>query len=296
MQVVILAAGMGSRYQGLKQLDTFGPSENTLMEFSIHDALKGGFDEVLFIIRRDFELEFRRFIDERYEASFKYDVVFQELNFLPQGLEAASFNQFRVKPWGTAHALFCAKDKIKGDFLIINADDFYGFSSYEAAFCFLKEPHRRNGIVSYQLDQTLSEHGFVSRGVCRMNELGSLLRIDEIKKIRKKQNGDIVYLEGDEEKRLSKEDKVSMNMFAFRHECLEYLEEYLASFFESNGRKEGAESYLTEFIDYLILKKSCCFDVLDGKGKWFGVTYKEDREFVSQEIRNLLEKGNYFRV
>ncbi len=289
----ILAAGMGSRYGGLKQIDGLGPSGETIMDYSIYDALRAGFGKVVFVIRKSFDKEFREKIISKYEKHIPVEVVYQELDMLPEGY---SLHPDRVKPWGTNHAVMMAKDVIHEPFAVINADDFYGRESYSIL---AEQLNKMNGqqnhycMIGYRLQNTLSESGAVARGVCEANNEDFLTSIVERTHIERKE-GKIQYKDAENYWfELPENTPVSMNMWGFTPDYFEYSEKYFIDFLEANIGNHKAEYFIPLMVDHLIINKTADVKVLDTPSKWFGVTYAEDREAVVEKLQNLVDKGEY---
>jgi len=289
--LVVLAAGMGRRYGGLKQIDPVGPGGETLLEYSIFDAVRAGFGEVIFVIRRDIEDVFVAGVGAKYAdidgVSVRY--AFQELGDLPDGFDLPAG---REKPWGTAHATLAARDLIHGPFAVINADDFYGARAFEMLAAHLSAPSDDYAMVGFLLRDTLSTHGSVTRGVCRTD--GDFLqKIDEISSIVPDGDGAAYTDESGESCRLSGDATVSMNFWGFPETIVPRLEEGLARFLEQSLDDPEAEYLLPDVVDDLIAGGRARVRVLPGGGPWFGVTYKQDREVVIRSIRELVDRGDY---
>lgn len=283
LTLLILAAGMGSRYGGLKQIDPVGPHGETLLDYSIADALAAGFDRVVFVIRRDFEALFREKIGAKYEGRMRVDYVFQSLDRLPHGYSVPAG---REKPWGTGHATWCAKGAIHEPFAVINADDFYGRDSFRQLAEFLRQGEpRQAALAGFTLRRTLSENGLVSRGLCQVVE-GWLHRVEERTGISATDVGPGRELTGDE--------TVSMNCWAFEPEFLIALDSewrrFLAAVPEGDVK---AEFYLPGAVSNLIQDGALTARVLPTSSDWFGVTYREDRPRVEAAIRALVDRGDY---
>ncbi len=289
LTLVILAAGMGSRYGGLKQLDTFGVGQHTLMEYSIFDAKKAGFEKVVFVIRKDFESEFKSRIGSKIEQVMEVDYAFQDMYELPNGFICP---ETREKPWGTGHAVLAAKELIDWPFAVINADDFYGRESYQILADFLKS-HDQNGIVGYQLSEVLSDFWTVSRGMCELDKKGNLKAIHETKKIFKSE-GKILAENPDESRfELNPSDLCSMNMMGFTKASLAFYEKYFVEFLEQHLNEPKTEFYMPEVVTRLINEENQSVPVLPTTAKWFGVTYQEDKEATSSNIDALIAEGVY---
>jgi len=292
--LVILAAGIGSRYGGLKQADAFGPSGETILDYSIYDAIVSGFEKLVFVIRHEIEEDIKRIFVSRWKDKVEMDFAFQELDDLPGHFTPPSD---RVKPWGTGHAVWSARDKVSRPFLVINADDFYGRSSYQLAFEHLSgKSDNSSGSycnIGYNLINTLSEFGYVSRAECFVNDHGYLDRIVERLRISKTDNG-IAY-EGDENKLvyLDRHTIVSMNMWGFQASFFDQLESKMFRFLEEEVHDIKSEYLLPMVIDDLIHEKVIKVKVPISEEKWFGVTYKEDQDNVRLQLKKLVDEGLY---
>ena len=279
--LVILAAGMGSRYGGLKQLDGLGPNGETIMDYSIFDAIRGGFGKIVFVIRKDFEEDFRKKIISKYENHIPVEVVFQSIDKLPEGFTCPAE---RVKPWGTNHAVLMGKEVIREPFAVINADDFYGRDSFAVIGKFLSElPEGAKNtycMVGFRVGNTLSESGTVARGICSTDEnrhLTTVVERTEIMRINgvvsyKDENGEWVGIEDN--------TPVSMNMWGFTPDYFNYSEEYFIDFLKENIDKPKAEYYIPLMVNKLINDGTATVEVLDTTSRWFGVTYAADRQGV----------------
>lgn len=289
----VLAAGMGSRYGGLKQLDGLGPHGETIMDYSIYDAIKAGFGKIVFVIRESFELDFRAVVVDKFKNLIDVEVVFQEIANVPEG---STYNPEREKPWGTNHAVLMGKDVIKEPFAVINADDFYGQESFAVLADFLRSVVGKKNeycMVGYRVGNTLSESGSVSRGVCVVDENNYLLNVVERTHIEEK-GGTIFYMdEKSEEVILSENTPVSMNMWGFTPDYFDYSLEYFKEFLAEQGDKLKSEYYIPLAVNNLITEKRVTCKVLDTTSKWFGVTYAEDRPQVVLKINELVRKGMY---
>lgn len=290
--LVILAAGIGSRYGGLKQMDCVGPSGETIIDYSIYDAIRAGFGKIVFVIRREIEKDFKETFIDKLSGKIEVDYVFQEIDMVPSGIELSGD---RKKPWGTAHAILVAEEKVKEPFAVINADDFYGSKSFQTVAGFLKGDLKENeySMVGFQLDKTLSDHGQVARGVCEENEKAYLEGIVERTNIVKSpdgikftdENGDPVYLTGQE--------TVSMNFWGFKPSVFEHLNTYFAKFLTESGNDPKKEFFIPIMIMDLIHKGIAQVKVLQSGEKWFGVTYKEDKASVMEKLRGKVDSGEY---
>ncbi len=295
--LVILAAGMGSRYGGLKQIDPVDDKGHKIIDFSIYDAVRAGFGKVVFIIKKENEKDFRECVGDAVSGHVEVEYVFQELDRVPEGFRIP---EGRVKPWGTAHAILCCKDVVDRPFAVINADDYYGHSAFEELYRFLTthedDEKYRYAMVGYQLGNTLTENGSVARGVCVTDEDGYLQEIAERTKIVRTADG-AAYTEDDGKTwvPLALDTPVSMNMWAFSPSILKELEGALDRFFAEEVEKNPlkSECYLPIEVDRLLRAGKATVEVLHSADKWFGVTYKEDKPFVMESIRKLKEAGVY---
>ena len=288
----VLAAGMGSRYGGLKQIDGLGPSGETIMDYSVYDALRAGFGKVVFVIRKDFEEAFRKAVISKYADKVPCEVCFQSVDSVPEG---CTYNPERTKPWGTNHAVLMAKDLIKEPFAVINADDFYGRESFQVLADYLKSVEGTTGkycMVGYRVANTLSENGSVSRGVCATDENGYLTDVVERTKIEKVGNK-IIYTEDGVDTEIAPNSPVSMNMWGFTPEYFEYVEKAFVEFLKTRGQELKSEFYIPTLVNDMIRNGEATCKVLDTTSKWFGVTYAEDRPQVVMKINNLVKEGVY---
>jgi hypothetical protein len=291
--LLVLAAGMGSRYGGLKQIDTVGPNGETIMDYSVYDAAKAGFGKVVFVIRRDFEQAFREVFENRFGKTIAVDFVFQSVDKVPAG---CTYNVERTKPWGTNHAVMMAAGVIKEPFAVINADDFYGYKSFEIIYNFLKNAEGKKGqycLVSYPLGNTLSESGAVSRGVCEKDSNGNLVSVVELTHI--EQLGKIPMYKDEHgvQKHLDPNMPVSMNMWGFTPDYFEHSEAIFKEFLAKNGENPKSEFYIPYVVDKLIGSKTAAISVLPTTAQWFGVTYVEDKPAVMMKINDLVCSGVY---
>lgn len=292
--LLILAAGMGSRYGKLKQMDAFGPNGETIIEYSIYDAIKAGFGKVVFIIRDFFKADFEAYFRSKLEGKIEMEFVSQELSILPNGY---SLHPNREKPWGTAHAIWVAKNVIHEAFGVINADDYYGVDSFHQLASFLRDStvNASNDycVVGYYLRNTLSNHGTVNRGICSVNAQKNLNGIKECVKIRRDEAGRISYPDGEVLQYLEEDTLVSMNMWGFLPSYFEYCEALFKQFLDQRGSEPTSEFFIPTIVDDLIRNKILNVNVLDTESDWFGVTYQEDKPFVMEKIHNLLKAGVY---
>lgn len=288
--LVILAAGMASRYGSMKQTEGFGPSGETIMDYSIYDAIRAGFGKVVFIIRKDFATPFEANFNTKLSGKIEVEYVYQEMDAFVEGGVPAD----RTKPWGTAHAVLCAKDAVTTPFAVINADDFYGRDAFEKAFTFLTKSCNDStaSIIGYQLNKTLSEHGTVSRGVCEVNADGNLVSITERTKIFPE--GDQVFYEDAKGKTaVNVHASVSMNFWCFPTSIFSITENLFKSFIEENRDQLKAEFFIPIVADYFIKEAGGTIQVIPTSAQWFGVTYKEDAPMVKASLDALLEANEY---
>lgn len=292
-ELIIMAAGMGSRYGGLKQLDKIGPNGEIILELSVFAAMKAGFKRVSFIIREEIEKEFRELIGNKISENMEVNYIYQAMDFLPKGF---SIDEARVKPLGTAHALYCAKDTVQAPFAVINADDYYGTEAFKLIFDFLKENTLDNNhaMVGYKLKNTLSENGHVARGICTV-ENNLLVDVVERTKIIKGENT-ALYTEDDNSwEKLSLDAIVSMNMWGFMPSIFQNIEVDFKSFLSKElvDNPLKAEFYIPKVVNNLLMNKKAQVKVMLSTEKWYGVTYKEDKENVRSAIAKLVNKGVY---
>jgi hypothetical protein len=289
----VLAAGMGSRYGGLKQLDGLGPNGETIMDYSIFDAIRAGFGKIVFVIRESFEKDFREIVVNKFKNLIDVEIVFQDINNVPEG---SVFNPEREKPWGTNHAVLMGKGVINEPFAVINADDFYGKESFEVLAQFLTSVAGKKNeycMVGYHVGNTLSESGSVSRGVCVVDENGLLTNVVERTHIEEK-SGAIIYIdEKGEEVTIPANTPVSMNMWGFTPDYFDYSEAFFKQFLAEKGMELKSEFYIPLAVNNLIVEGVASCKVLDTTAKWFGVTYAEDRPQVVLKINELVRKGVY---
>ena len=290
--LLILAAGMGSRFGGLKQVEPVGPNGEAIIDYSIYDAIRAGFGKVVFIIRESFADAFKENFDKKLKGKIEVEYVFQELNMLPEGF---TLPEGREKPWGTAHAILVAKDVINEPFCALNADDFYGFNAYRAMAKFLTESTdpKEYAMVGYNLNDTLSEFGSVSRGICEEDANKNLVKIVETLKIVKRAN-EIISIENDgSETSLTGNEIASMNNWGFKPSVFAQLEKRFTQFLKTEIDKPKSEMYIPSVVFDLINDKEATVKVLEANSPWFGVTYKEDKPFVIEKINALIAKGEY---
>lgn len=290
--LLILAAGMASRYGSLKQIQQFGPSGETIIDYSIYDAIRAGFGKIVFIIRKDFADDFKEIFEPKLKGKVATDYVFQEMSAFVNGHEVPAE---RTKPWGTAHAVLCAKDAINEPFAVINADDFYGRDAFEKMAAFLKNDCKPDtfSVVGYQLGKTVSEYGSVSRGVCEVDAAGNLSGITERTKIYK-DGGQIVYENGDGSKHpLTAQTPVSMNFWGFDPAVFGISEKLFTEFLDKHIQEPKSEFFIPIVVDQFIGSKEGVVKVLPTSAQWFGVTYKEDAPGVQTSLDTLVKNGEY---
>ena len=288
--LVILAAGIASRYGSMKQIQGFGPGGETLMEFAIYDAVRSGFKKVVFVIRKHFADDFKQIFEPRLRDRVDIDYVFQEMDSFTEGV---NIPEERKKPWGTAHAVLCAMEVVKEPFAVINADDFYGYDAFKKASNFLESECNpdRYAILGYDLSQTLSEHGSVNRGVCQLDEDGNLSSIVERINISMK-NGKVICDDNKEPKELSLNTSVSMNFWCFHPSIFGYTQKLFRDFLGDNLQNIKAEFFIPIVADQFI-KDSGTIKVIRTNVPWFGVTYKEDAPEVHKRLNELVQRGEY---
>ena len=292
----LLAAGMGSRYGGLKQLDGLGPNGETIMDYSIYDAIKAGFAKLVFVIRKDFEQDFREKIISKYEGHIPCELVFQSIDALPEGFTCP---EGRVKPWGTNHAVLMGASVINEPFAVINCDDFYGSDSYRSMAQFLSSlpegSKNRYAMVGFRVGNTLSESGTVSRGICGTDENRMLTSVVERTKIQR-MDGEVKYIDDNGEWTATPENTpVSMNFWGFTPDYFGYSADLFVQFLSDPQNMENLKSefFIPFVVDKLIAEGTATVEVLDTTSKWFGVTYPEDRPSVVEKIKELVAAGVY---
>lgn len=288
--LLVLAAGMGSRYGGLKQMDPIGANGETIIDYSIYDAMRAGFQNVVFVIRRDIERQFREMIGARFEKKLPVEYVFQELDKIPPTFSVPAN---RTKPWGTGHAILMASDVIRGPFAAINADDFYGANSFRVLAGHLMAGTADFAMVGFILRNTLSEFGSVARGVCRTSGDSFLESVTEMTKIERAHAGVTAAGRDGSRLQLTGDETVSMNMWGFTPSLFEKLGERFEAFLRKYGNEEKSEFYIPSAINEIVQAKRARVKVLRTPDCWFGVTYREDRPFVVNGIRGLIGRGEY---
>jgi NDP-sugar pyrophosphorylase family protein len=290
--LLILAAGMASRYGSMKQVDGFGPNGETIIDYSIYDAIKAGFGKVSFIIREEFAEPFKAIFEPKLAGRIETDYVFQSYDLKPFGIDKEIE---RAKPWGTAHAVLAARNQINEPFCVINADDFYGYDSFEkmAKFLTTEVADDKYSLIGYQIDKTLSDYGSVSRGVCKVDDNGNMIEVNERTQVYFKDGGKVVYEEGGVETELSTDTRVSMNFWGFTPAVFKQSEQMFRDFVAANEDKPKSEFFIPLVADQLIKSGIASFKVIPTASKWFGVTYKEDKPIVQKCISDLVNSGVY---
>jgi len=283
--LLIMAAGMGSRYGGLKQLDSVGPNQETIIDYSVYDAIRAGFGKVVFVIRKEFYKEFKSLITDKYLGKIKVEFAFQELENLPAEF---SCPEERKKPWGTGHAILSAKDIIQEPFVAINGDDFYGLESFKVVADYYQNGGSEFSMVAFQLDNTLSDFGSVTRGLCTLkgNKLDTVIETGGLIMSEKGMRSDRnIHLNGKE--------PVSMNVWGFTPDLFGYLESMFIQFLKEEGGALKSEYLIPSVVNNLIQTDRKSVHILHSSAKWFGVTYKEDKSYVMDEIKKLIKDGHY---
>lgn len=291
--LVVLAAGMGSRYGGLKQIDAIGPNGEIILELSAFDAIRAGFNKIIFIIKKAIEIEFKKTVGNKIARHICVEYIYQEIDVcLPEGFEIP---EGRMKPWGTAHALLCCKDHIHEPFAVINADDYYGIASFHKLYKFLveNESSQSYSLVGFILKNTLTDHGSVARGICKL-EQNKLIGVDERTKIERR-NGVVQYYEQNIWHDVDENALVSMNMWGFTPMFIEELESIFLNFLKTEAKENPltCECYIPKAIDNLLKAKKVNITVISSEDKWYGVTYQEDKPLVKEGITQLMKEGKY---
>jgi NDP-sugar pyrophosphorylase family protein len=292
--LLIMAAGMGSRYGGLKQMEPMGPNGSALLDYSVYDAIRAGFGKVVFVIRHDIEADFKKIVGKKWEPKIPVRYVFQELAMVPEGFQVP---EGRQKPWGTGHAVWVAQGAIQEPFAAINADDYYGRNSFKVLAGFLKKVKKADSstysMVGFPLDKTLSEHGTVARGVCRLARGRRLREVVERTQIGQ-EGRKVFYLDESGTKHpLKRSEMVSMNMWGFTPRLFRQLDQRFGEFLEEKGRDIKSEFLIPRVVDDAISTREATVKVLSTKDRWFGVTYPQDREIVRQNVLNLVKRKVY---
>lgn len=294
--LLILAAGMASRYGSLKQMDGFGPHGETIIDYSIYDAIRAGFGKVVFVIREEFLDRMRSVFDEKLKGKIEVDYAFQSFDLTKFGVNKVIE---RTKPWGTAHAVMSAKEHVNEPFCVINADDFYGKDAFEKMAAFLQSEVSDDNmaLMGFKVGNTMSDYGYVSRGVCDVDERGNMVSVTERTNIYYVTDGDgnrkIVYEEEGKQHDLDPDTRVSMNFWGFTPHIFEVAQDMFVEFVEQNGDNPKSEFFIPSVPDYLVKANKASFRVIPTSSKWFGVTYKEDKPVVEESISNLVKEGIY---
>ena len=291
--LLILAAGMGSRYGGIKQLDGFGPNGETIIDYSLYDAIKSGFGKIVFIIREELRADFEAIFGPKLQGKIEYDFAIQSVEaYVPAEVSAIVK---REKPWGTGHAVLCAKENTHTPFAVINADDFYGFEGFKVMADFLSTntDQSQQAMIGYQINNTLSENGTVSRGICQVDADHKLIDVVERTKILKNENGDIVFLDNETPEILAEKTPVSMNFWGFMPQVFSTIETLFEAYAKTNYDSPKAEFYIPKVISHLIESGNGSCKVFSNESEWFGVTYPEDKDDVKEAIKKQITKGNY---
>jgi hypothetical protein len=290
--LLILAAGMASRYGSMKQVDGFGPHGETIIDYSIYDAIKAGFGKISFIIREEFADPFKAIFEPKLNGRVETDYIFQSYDLKPFGIDKTIE---RAKPWGTAHAVLSARNQVHEPFCVINADDFYGYDAFDkmAKFLNTEVADDKFSIIGYQVHKTLSEYGTVSRGVCEVDDKGNMVEIHERLKVYFTKDGSVVYEEGGKEHPLAPDTPVSMNFWGFTPAVFKLTEPLFKAFVAANEDNPKAEFFIPLIGDELIKSGEASFKVIPTDAQWFGVTYKEDKPIVQKCISDLVANGVY---
>jgi len=291
--VVVLAAGLASRYGSLKQIDQFGPSGETIIDYSIYDAIRAGFKKVVFIIRRNIEEEFKEVFVGKFGDLIEVDFAFQEIDIVPNG---TTVPPERKKPWGTGHAVLMAAEKVTSPFAVINADDFYGAKSFQLLFDHLVKlnSNELNGcLIGYRLKNTLSDHGYVSRGICTLSPDNALEKVTERTHISKGLDGGIIYIENEKQEKLTGEELVSMNLVGFTPPFFDILKAGFERFVLDNATNLKAEFYLPDAVTQMIRQRAVKMPVIETPELTYGVTYSEDKPIVKEKLINMVQNGIY---
>lgn len=293
--LVVMAAGLGSRFGGIKQLEPVGPSGEIIMDYSVYDAIKAGFNKVVFIIRKDIEEDFKKIIGNRISKMIDTEYVIQDVNNLPEGFKLP---EGRTKPWGTGHAILSCKNVVKNPFIVVNADDYYGKEAFVKVHDYLVNPDKTDKkynfcMAGFRLGNTLSENGTVTRGICDVDENNMLLDVNETFEIQRDHDEAKAVRDG-KQLRISLEQPASMNMWGFTADFIDELDKRFTPFLSGiSGNEMKAEYLLPSIVDELIKEGSAQVKVLDTNDKWFGVTYQEDKYMVQSSLKKLVEQGVY---
>src|SRR3978361_519773 len=290
--LLILAAGMASRYGSMKQIDGFGPNGETIIDYSIYDAINAGFGKISFIIREEFADQFKSIFEPKLKGRVETDYVFQSFDLKPFGIDKTIE---RAKPWGTMHAVLAARNQVNEPFCVINADDYYGKEAFVemAKFLNTEAADDKYSLVGYQIDKTLSDYGSVSRGVCKVNSEGNMVEINERTEVYFTEGGKVAYKDATGEHGLPNDTRVSMNFWGFTPAVFQQSEPMFKKFVAENENNPKAEFFIPLAADELIKSGTASFKVIPTASKWFGVTYKEDKPIVQKSISDLVASGAY---
>jgi dTDP-glucose pyrophosphorylase len=294
--LVVMAAGIGSRYGGLKQIEPVGPNGEIILDYSIYDAMQAGFGKIIFVIKREIEQAFRARIEQTIGKLYEIEYVNQELGNLPEGFEIP---EERRKPWGTAHAVLSCRSVVDGPFAVINADDFYGRTAFESVYAYLNRAGDHHSgydfcVVGYKLENTMTEHGHVARGVCKIDQEGYLVEVRERTRIEKINKAVMYSDDGSTWIEIPGDNVVSMNMWGFTPELFPELEKRFLYFLQSNENDlSKSEYFLPDVVNQLLYEKRAAVKVLPSNEQWFGVTYKKDMDWVKQAVGKLIDQGIY---
>ena len=286
LTLLVMAAGMGSRYGGLKQLDRVGPGGETIIDYSVYDAIRAGFNKVVFIIRKEFENDFKTIVSGKYSNKIDIEFAFQELNDVPIGFVCPDN---RIKPWGTGHAVLSGSEFINESFVVINGDDFYGFDTFKIIADYYKNGGNTFSMVAFELGRTLSDFGSVTRGLCTVtsNYLETVIETGNLER------NDYGIISSDRGTKLNGTELVSMNVWGFTSDLFSHLNQMFNDFMKQKSNELKSEFLIPEVVNELIQKKIKKVFVLKTSSEWFGVTYKEDKPIVIQKIKDLIDKGAY---
>jgi hypothetical protein len=290
--LLILAAGMASRYGSMKQIDGFGPNGETIIDYSIYDAIKAGFGKITFIIREEFQEPFKAIFEPKLKGRVETDYVFQSYDLKPFGIDKTIE---RAKPWGTAHAVLAARNQVHEPFCVINADDYYGYDAFEkmAKFLTTEVADDKYSLIGYQIDKTLSDYGSVSRGVCDVDANGNMTEVNERTEVYFTDGGKVAYKDTTGEHPLTNDTRVSMNFWGFTPAVFKQSEAMFKAFVDANENNPKSEFFIPLVADQLIKSGTASFKVIPTASKWFGVTYKEDKPIVQKSISELVKNGTY---
>jgi len=289
--LVIMAAGLASRYGSAKQIEKFGPSGETIIDYSVYDAIKVGFGKIVFVIRKNFDQDFREAVTKKFENKIAIEFVYQEIDAIPKGI---SYSPERIKPWGTGHAVLLTKNVVKEPFVVINGDDFYGVEAFQSIVNFFaNNPEENYAMLGFTLKKTVSEHGFVSRGVCNADINGFLINITERTQLKPVDGKYFFVDEQNQQQEIDANTTVSMNFWGFYPDIFEHLENGFNQFIKENAMNLKSEYFLPVLVQQLIDEKKAKVKILTTDSFWFGVTFKEDKPTVIENLKRLTENGIY---